>query len=323
MPSPQRVAPISDDGVLELLLGAETVRTGADETRASHDPAALRGALARVRAGVAGVALPRWAALLLRDARTYVREMGADGLGGGYISDRRLRRAADVLRASAAAHGRRTVGVVDALAALPHVLWDDPDEAGALAEWVEEHALPDGGAEQLRYLLDAMRARAAAAADDERADSALEEDARALAAAAAESAAEMRAHEAALEQARDHLFLPPQQAAGVRQRLLPEARERAGNLESLARAAAALEAAVAERLDAAGLAAVLDELGGSADAADSAGPEEASARVEQQSFSEDELAWGRKEAKSRLGAEEFRAWRRAVKKASKQNKAAT
>ena len=55
---------------------------------------------------------------------------------------------APVLRASAAAHGRRTVDVLDALAALPHVLWEEPDEAGSLAEWVEEKALTDGGAEQ-------------------------------------------------------------------------------------------------------------------------------------------------------------------------------
>ena len=35
------------------------------------------------------------------------------------------------------------------------------------------------------------------------------------------------------------------------------------------------------------------------------------------SFTDEELLWGRKEAKSRLSAEEFREWRKAAKKASK------
>ena len=52
------------------------------------------------------------------------------------------RRAADLLRACAAAHGRGAVSVLDLAAVLPHVLWDAPDEASTLAEWVEDHVLP-------------------------------------------------------------------------------------------------------------------------------------------------------------------------------------
>ena len=68
-------------------------------------------------------------------------------------SDRRLRHAAQLLQSCAAAHGRGTVTVVDTIAVLPHVLWDDPEEAEALGEWIEAHALPDEGAEQVRRSL--------------------------------------------------------------------------------------------------------------------------------------------------------------------------
>jgi hypothetical protein len=46
------------------------------------------------------------------------------------------------------------VTVVDTIAVLPHVLWDDPEEAEALGEWIEAHALPDEGTEQVRWSYD-------------------------------------------------------------------------------------------------------------------------------------------------------------------------
>ena len=102
--------PVSDDGVLELLLGAAAVppptappgAPPAPDTPPAPTPAPtaaptappvppLGAALGAVRAAAAAVELPRHAALLLRDARAFVRAQGADGLGGGYVSDRRLR----------------------------------------------------------------------------------------------------------------------------------------------------------------------------------------------------------------------------------------
>ena len=93
------VRPVSDDGVLELLLGATAVpppTAPLDAPPAPSTPTAppvppLCAALGAVRAAAGAVELPRHAALLLRDARAFVRAQGADGLGGGYVSDRRLR----------------------------------------------------------------------------------------------------------------------------------------------------------------------------------------------------------------------------------------
>lgn len=372
------VSPVSDEGVLELLLGLPMAPTppatdaasdGSDGSdaqaggdapghtfssdggspgsgealddattlllSADADADALRAALTAVRDRVPLVTLPRWAALLLRDARQYVREMGATGVGTGYVSDRRLRRTAELLRSSAAAHGRRAVSVVDVLAVLPHVLWEEPEEAADVAMWVEEQALPEGGAEQLQFLLTSVRTRAQAtaaaaaaasevfdegsAAEDAAAlaedSAAVVEDARALSAAAVEAAVEMRAHAAALAAARQHLFLPPSQAVAVMQRLLPEAQGRAELLEALAIDAVllemALEAGVANE-------ALLELLGGDGDGDEQLGDDpDSSASATGAAFTDEELMWGRKEARAKLSAEDFKAWRKAARKVSK------
>ena len=332
------VVPVSDDGILTLLGHADggdatvgdadeagTGTDGADGTTAGVgvDAAALRTTLDAVRAAAPAVTLPRWAALLLRDARAYVRDLGADGFGSGYVSDRRLRRTAELLKACAAAHGRGEVSVLDALAVLPHVLWEEPDEAGALAEWVEDHALPDGSAEQLVYLLASVRTRATAAAaaeegggdgvEDDRA--AVAADASAVSRSALQAAAEMASHADALSAARTHLFLPPELAAGVRQRLLPLANSRATELGELAAAAVALEMAVAEGASEA----ALEELAGSEEEEEEGAAASAAEARSGASFTAEQLAWGKKEAKAKLGAEAFKAWKKAVKQAAKRS----
>jgi len=169
----------------------------------------------------------------------------------------------------------------------------------------------------------------------------LQDDARAVAAAALEAAISMRAHAEALERCAEHLFLPPAQAAGVRQRLLPRARDSAAALESLAtepqraermhvlttappsispQESLATEAALVELAIESGygvdewaaLSRALGEAEGEAggeDASDQGSPKTKFA------FEPEQLAWGRKEAKARLSPEEFKAWRKAAKAA--------
>ena len=326
------VTPVSDDGVLTLLLGAGDGGEDPPSDEAAATPDQLRCALDEVLAAAPSVELPRWVALLLRDARSFVRELGDEAVGGGYVSDRRLRRTAELLKSSAAAHGRHRVSIADVLAVLPHVLWEEAEEAGQLEEWVEANALPRGDAEQLAFLLSSIQDRAGsvvAADGDGDADdlNSITEDAAALSLAAIEAASEMRAHVLALDSAREHLFLAPARAAAVMQRLLPEARERAGALEELALRATALELALTdgqltgESLDEA-IRVAGDE---QTDAAALEGHPAADDHDEEQpddggggfAFTDEELSWGRKVAKARLAPEEFKAWRKAVKLASK------
>jgi hypothetical protein len=143
----------------------------------------------------------------------------------------------------------------------------------------------------------------------------LQDDARAVAAAALEAAISMRAHAEGLERCAEHLFLPPAQAAGVRQRLLPRARDSAAALESLATEAALVELAIESGYGVDEWAALSRALGeaegeaGGEDASDQGSPKTKFA------FEPEQLAWGRKEAKARLSPEEFKAWRKAAKAA--------
>ena len=143
----------------------------------------------------------------------------------------------------------------------------------------------------------------------------LQDDARAVAAAALEAAISMRAHAEGLERCAEHLFLPPAQAAGVRQRLLPRARDSAAALESLATEAALVELAIESGYGVdewAALSRALGEAEGEAGGEDA--PDQGSPKTKF-AFEPDQLAWGRKEAKARLSPEEFKAWRKAAKAA--------
>ena len=92
-----------------------------------------------------------------------------------------------------------------------------------------------------------------------------------------------------------------------------QARARAEELRELATNAVALELGLSESSAEAALLATA----GAAEGEEGEEGEEAEAggRRDAPSFSEDELLWGRKEAKSKLSAEDFKRWRKAVKKA--------
>lgn len=141
----------------------------------------------------------------------------------------------------------------------------------------------------------------------------LEEEAEALATAALTSLCEMRSHAAALRSAEEHLFLRREDAVRLRQRLLPLAQARSSELMRLAMASSALLLAVREKAPAEALSALAQwsgyerEMGyeEAGDALPSALPPEGTV------FSAEELRWGKKEAKARLSAADFKMWREA------------
>ncbi|KAL1525635.1 hypothetical protein AB1Y20_020488 [Prymnesium parvum] len=330
----RRVEPVSDDGVVELLLSRPDEKRAADEG-AGRLP--LAAALHRIGARAKAVVLPRWAALLLRDARAFCRDGRgasdrddeADARGGGYISDRRLRRSAELLRASAAAHGASAVSVVDCLAVLPHVLWDDPADIEPMRVWIEENALPDGGTEQLAFLLSSLQRLAAAAADGSSEGSAdgavraqsrislLESESEALAEAALEAADEMWRNFDAMCAAKEHVFLTQEDAVRLQQTLVPAARTRAVELEAVAHDATALRLVLQSSTSMESLAAMMDELGCKPQSGEEEDEESRLGdgyEAATSDFTPEELAWGKKEAKARLSASDFKAWKQAKKR---------
>ncbi|KAL3899395.1 MAG: hypothetical protein SGPRY_012648 [Prymnesium sp.] len=355
----RQVEPVSDDGVLTLLLEAradevaalrkdfgetvppaettppaETEQEGTTGETPLADAAgeiavaSLPTLLDDVRTRRAAVELPRWAALLLREARVFYREGSPSGgeFVGGYLSDRRLRKSADLLRSSASAHGAGEVSVVDCLAVLPHVLWEHPDDFQPLRKWIEDKALPDGGVEQLLFLIESVTQRAIATAEgrgggsnsDAEAVAAaisvslLQEESAALAEASVEAADEMWRQVEALQAAEDHIFLPLEDAIRLRQALLPTATDRAEELEKIARRATALRMVLQwEEPEA-----VLAELQSTSNAQNGEQEDNESDHAVSpiDDFSPEELKWGKKEAKSRLSATDFKRWKQAKKR---------
>ena len=75
------------------------------------------------------------------------------------LADRRLVKAAAMLRVSAFTNGRRAVNEYDALL-LQHVLWQRPEEAERIREWLLQRIVKDRGTQQVQYLLSGLYARA-------------------------------------------------------------------------------------------------------------------------------------------------------------------
>ena len=64
-----------------------------------------------------------------------------------------------MLRVSAFTNGRRAVNEYDALL-LQHVLWQRPEEAERIREWLLQRIVKDRGTQQVQYLLSGLYARA-------------------------------------------------------------------------------------------------------------------------------------------------------------------
>mmetsp|Transcript_21554 Transcript_21554/g.59746 ORF Transcript_21554/g.59746 Transcript_21554/m.59746 type:complete len:571 (+) Transcript_21554:16-1728(+) len=106
-------------------------------------------ALARVR-------VPATVIQLITDLRTYLQEKVEPPV---YISDRRLVKAIQLLQVAAYCNGRDTVTEYDALL-LQHVLWQRPEQADKIADWVVSQLSVDDGLKQVQYLLSGLFSRA-------------------------------------------------------------------------------------------------------------------------------------------------------------------
>ncbi len=209
-------APVSDAGALDLLL------TPTDDDDARDDDAALLAPLRETLRG-ARATLPRRRAAVLASCRAWLRDER-----GEYVSDRRLRRCSEAIRAAALACGRAEVGAVDLLLAAD-ALWQRPETRAPLVDWLVDHAVPDDAA-TMRLLLDALRAR----------DAPSEQDAEEIVAAATAARTDLAADAAATAEA-GCVFLAPAALAAAKQAL---ASLYAGRLSALD---AVLESATAVR----------------------------------------------------------------------------
>ncbi|KAL9188343.1 hypothetical protein ACHAXT_006721 [Thalassiosira profunda] len=143
------VTSVSDEGLVEIL----SARSSESDDTDPNISASLDEVVAEIASVLEDVTMDANICALIRDLRKFLREDL-----GVYVSDRRLVKAARLLKVSAASHGRTSVDYVDCLL-LQHVVWQLPEQRDAIREWLWDHLTPgksDGVAEQTAFLLQGL-----------------------------------------------------------------------------------------------------------------------------------------------------------------------
>jgi MoxR-like ATPase len=318
----KEVLSVSDDGVVQMLGLSRPGESPCDDAKACDLTFAdgIDKVVEALSMAASTVEMDSDICFLLRDLRMHARdELDMD------ISDRRLVKAARLLKISAASHGRRKVDPIDCLI-LQHVAWNLPEQCSAVREWLWDNITPGsaagGGstAQQLNLLLSGLRQEAIVLVRKTNGDISGSAGARALDVAAVGSIRleasnlasllqreldKLSRHVELLRRSSDHLWLDPEETHAVKQLLVPKAQTAwSATRQVLAHARSLVLALQAEstlddeiRLD------VLEQLW---DDAENLGEEQ---------FTVDELSIGMKEAKAKYDSEKFRRWKRERKKA--------
>lgn len=99
---------------------------------------------------------------IVADLRTYLQDACEPPV---YVSDRRLVKSVALLQVAAFTSGRSYVTPKDCML-LQHVLWNRPEEAEKIYEWLLKALTQDEGMQQLQYLLSGMFGRACKSLND-------------------------------------------------------------------------------------------------------------------------------------------------------------
>ena len=138
---------MSDDGLMQILSAQSSTSVPEFDSSISDK---LEEVIVDISNAVNSVTIDQGICILLRDLRTFLR----DELDI-YVSDRRLVKASNLLKVSAASHGRKRVDFIDCLL-LQHVLWQYPEQRQQISEWLFDNMTPgtaDDLVEQTHYLL--------------------------------------------------------------------------------------------------------------------------------------------------------------------------
>ena len=138
---------MSDDGLMQILSAQSSTSVPEFDSSISDK---LQEVIVEISNAVNSVTIDQGICILLRDLRTFLR----DELDI-YVSDRRLVKASNLLKVSAASHGRKRVDFIDCLL-LQHVLWQYPEQRQQISEWLFDNMTPgtaDDLVEQTHYLL--------------------------------------------------------------------------------------------------------------------------------------------------------------------------
>ena len=323
----KEVMPVSDDGLMQMLSmptpglspcdAVGGVSSGDDCDVVFSD--GLDKVIEALSTAANSVQMGDSVCALIRDLRTFLREdVDVD------ISDRRLVKAARLLKISAASNGRTSVDPIDCLL-LEHVAWQLPEQRNALREWLWDHLTPVGetpsaAVSQFRLILDSIRREAYLAVQKTAGDitgasgareadlniiQSLKYEAKRIADLLGEKARALERHMELLRRSMDHLWLNPDEARAIEQQLRPKAE----------RISIEINRAL---VDALALGLVLSDSSGISDdlrlsVIDILWEAAADNGI---FFTEEEMDLSMREAKSKYDIDTFRAWKRARKKAS-------
>ena len=337
----KEVLPVSDEGIMQLL-GMPLPGMSVCDEEALQKPEAcdtvftedLDKLIRGLSLAANSVIVDEETCTLMRELRSFMREdMDVD------VSDRRLVKAARLLKISAASHGRTKVDPVDCLL-LQHVIWRMPEQRAAVREWlwnnltpgssglassttIQDESLESAASSAVRHfrlLLDGLRDEAVEVVRKTSGDVTgesggrkadldtiriLSQETGKIGDALAQRLAELSRHSELLRRSESHLWLDPNEAQAAKQLLLPRAE---AYLESVSRALNDARSLAMTLSPGANLAnenrlSVIELLW--EDNNDQA-----------VSFSKDALAMGMKEAKAKYDIETFRKWKRARKKSA-------
>jgi len=283
------------------------------------------------------VTVPSEVALLLRDARSFMRE---EFNPSGYVSDRRLFKTLRALRVAAAATGRQRVSPLDCLL-LQHILWYSPDQQSAISDWLYERIVPYSDLQGLEYLvtgiLDRLKEALKNTAESEDVSESLLLDSKELKLVQDVLEGKYRTISVLAEECRTcqdwNLWFTETELMRVKQELAPRATDEAGAVRRLLEAVVQLRAVVSvasgrgttDRTDtevdtvgsclraASSPAEVLSDIWSSyvskgADDGKIVKADEGSAKTR---FTSSELALSKREAQKKFTAEEFKLWKKA------------
>ena len=151
----REVGQVSEAGLDALLRGGSTA-AGATATARPATALLTSADCGAIQAAAGDVELPDAVLTLLADLRSHLQAGCEPPV---YVSDRRLVKAAALLRVAAAADGRAVASRTDALL-LQHVLWQRPGEAGRVGDWIMAALSGDDGLAAADHLFGGMFGRA-------------------------------------------------------------------------------------------------------------------------------------------------------------------
>lgn len=166
-----------------------------------------------------------------------------------YVSDRRLVKAMALLKVSAYTCGRTAVNEYDCLL-LKHILWQRPEEAERIDDWILERLAQDRGVQQIQYLLAGLFGRACRMDGSEEQSATLAQEAMRLEEVLTQQLASLAGDdEGTMPGVRGHLWLGKADAERAVQSLTPLMKKTRKELSALLEEVVTLQVALSRRTE--------------------------------------------------------------------------